>query len=197
MSVDLFNFDILPTPKDIKKLRLWAQENFRRIQSAFANIPSFDQIVMPSGGIILWSGAVANIPTGWALCDGSDGTPDLRDRFIVGAGSTYAVADTGGASSVTLDTAKIPAHTHVFTGDATGSGGGHTHGYSDSGSSSIDVTDDGTSQVSVADDTTGTPTTDSSGAHTHTVTGTNASTGGGAAHENRPPYYALAYIMRL
>ena len=55
------------------------------------------------------------IPTGYALCDGGNGTPDLRDRFVVGAGTTYAVADTGGAASVTLTEAEIPAHTHTYS----------------------------------------------------------------------------------
>ena len=50
----------------------------------------------PSGGIVMWSGSVASIPSGWLLCDGTNGTPDLRNRFIVGAGSTYAVGATGG-----------------------------------------------------------------------------------------------------
>ena len=51
----------------------------------------------PVGGIIMWSGTIAAIPTGWALCNGSNGTPDLRDRFVIGAGSTYAVGATGGS----------------------------------------------------------------------------------------------------
>jgi len=60
------------------------------------------------GFICLWSGSIANIPAGWHLCDGTMGTPDLRDKFIIGAGSTYGVGDTGGESS----------HNHTFTGDA-------------------------------------------------------------------------------
>ena len=54
--------------------------------------------LLPAGGIILWSGAVDAIPAGWVLCDGENSTPDLRDRFVVGAGGGYAVGDTGGAS---------------------------------------------------------------------------------------------------
>ena len=54
---------------------------------------------VPKGGIIKWSGAVADIPGGWALCDGTNGTPDLRNRFIVGAGDTYNPNDTGGSLS--------------------------------------------------------------------------------------------------
>lgn len=63
---------------------------------------------LPSGIILLWFGAIGNIPAGFLLCDGNNGTPDLRDRFIVGAGSTYSVDDTGGAVN----------HNHGFTGDS-------------------------------------------------------------------------------
>lgn len=63
------------------------------------------------GVICMWSGAIVDILAGWHLCDGAQGTPDLRDRFIVGAGSSYNPGDTGGADS----------HSHSFTGD------GHTH----------------------------------------------------------------------
>ena len=82
--------------------------------------------LVPPGGIILWSGAIVDIPSGWYLCDGNNGTPNLRDRFVIGAGSTYGVGVTGGASSVTLTSANIPAHTHSFSG-TTDSGGGHSH----------------------------------------------------------------------
>jgi len=74
----------------------------------------------PSGGIIIWSGSVASIPSGWYLCNGSNGTPDLRDRFVVGAGSTYAVADTGGSAN-----AIVVSHSHTATSTVTDPG--HTH----------------------------------------------------------------------
>lgn len=64
------------------------------------------------GIICLWSGAIVDIPAGWSLCDGGGGRPDLRDKFVIGAGDTYAPDDTGGAVN----------HTHAFTGD------GHDHG---------------------------------------------------------------------
>lgn len=66
---------------------------------------------VPSGGIVIWSGAIVDIPNGFVLCDGNNGTPDLRNRFIVGAGDTYAVNASGGSSS----------HTHAFTSN------GHNH----------------------------------------------------------------------
>ena len=62
---------------------------------------------VPVGGIIMWSGATNAIPSGWALCDGNNGTPNLQDKFIVGAGSSYAVDATGGSADATL-----VSHTH-------------------------------------------------------------------------------------
>ena len=67
-----------------------------------------DEVV---GSIGLWSGTVVSIPPGWHLCDGTNGTPDLTDKFVVGAGTTYNPSDTGGSEF----------HTHDFTGD------GHDH----------------------------------------------------------------------
>jgi len=78
--------------------------------SASATIQTYDNLygipssvaaasAVPSGGIIAWSGSIGSIPTGYVICNGSNGTPDLRDRFIVGAGNTYSVGNTGGFTS--------------------------------------------------------------------------------------------------
>lgn len=169
------------------------------------------QDILPKGAIIMWSGSVSSIPNGWALCDGNNGTPDLRNRFIVGAGGEYAVGDTGGAKEVTLTVDEIPAHTHSGT---TGSAGSHTHSASTNSTGSHTHTYTryssrpasmigsgqgwgGTSSVntSSAGAHTHTVTVQSAGAHTHSFT--TDSTGGGKAHENRPPYYALCFIMKL
>lgn len=79
--------------------------------------------LIPSGFIGLWSGAANAIPAGWLLCNGSNGTPDLRDRFVVGAGNTYAVSQTGGATSTNPTTTTNGLHTHT---GATGAAGGVT-----------------------------------------------------------------------
>jgi microcystin-dependent protein len=186
--------------------------------------------ILPVGGIILWSGSVAAIPANWALCDGTSGTPNLMDRFVVGAGSTYAVAATGGAATVTLDDTQIPAHSHTADGNLTAaSAGAHTHtgttsnksltgsatyiaetwanfgvgsgiiskegGYGNDGTPDhTDSSSTGKLNIDASHDHTF--TTASGGAHTHDITGSTANTGGGLAHENLPPYYALAYIMR-
>lgn len=93
---------------------------------------AFVTAAIPAGVILLWSGSIASIPSGWLLCNGTSGTPDLRDRFVVGAGSTYAVGATGGATTVTLSTTNLPSHTHTIA--ASGNTGtesqGHTHTFS-------------------------------------------------------------------
>jgi len=110
---------------------------------------------MISGGIILWSGAIVNIPSGFVLCDGNNGTPDLRDKFIVGAGNGYAVGANGGNVN----------HTHAFTGD------GHSHSISPGGAIQI-------------------------GANYNSVTAAQVAAGTTDSEDGRPPYYALAYIMK-
>jgi microcystin-dependent protein len=159
------------------------------------------QDFFPSGGIIIWSGSAASIPSGWFLCDGANGTPNLRDRFVVGAGSTYAVGDTGGAATITLSTSDIPSHTHTFSA-TTSTDGSHDHdmsfeagseasgGYTNLNGFLVPINDNLYGNI------TNTSAVQSAGSHSHTVSGTTAAAGSGGAHENRPPYYALAYIMK-
>lgn len=84
---------------------------------------NLNSVGFPSGAIVIWSGAANNIPSGWKLCDGSNNTPDLRNRFVVGAGNTYAVNATGGEATHTLTTNEMPGHTHSVSGSV----GSHTH----------------------------------------------------------------------
>jgi microcystin-dependent protein len=85
-----------------------------------------------TGMILLWSGSIASVPSGWALCDGTNGTPNLRDRFVIGAGSTYAVNATGGSATATLATTNLPSHTHSISASGTtgNQSNGHTHTFS-------------------------------------------------------------------
>lgn len=135
---------------------------------------------LPSGVIVIWSGASSAIPAGWYLCNGTNGTPDLRDRFVVGAGSTYVVGNTGGSKD-----AIVVAHTHTGT---TNTSGAHTHtiplqaNLIRNGSDERDGASNGTTQTS------------SAGEHSHTFT--TASTGSSGTNANLPPYYALCYIMK-
>lgn len=122
---------------------------------------------IPSGLIAMWSGAANKIPSGWVLCNGFNGTPDLRDRFIVGAGSSYSVGAKGGSDTVTLTVDQMPSHNHksmVSYGKNTGNGTIFPY-------------------ASVYEYTY---------AHPEVV----QSTGGSQSHENRPPYYALCFIMK-
>lgn len=157
----------------------------------FANDP------IPLGSIIMWSGSVASIPAGWALCDGTNGTPNLLNRFIVGAGDSYAVGDTGGADNVTLTTAQIPSHTHTGVTNTTGA---HTHVVNNT-AGGVKTPPDSSGSSSIPSEGSwgfykyNNTTTTSSGSHFHTFT--TEPTGDGEAHENRPPYYALAYIMKV
>lgn len=69
---------------------------------------------VPLGTIVIWSGTAEDIPDGWALCDGQDGRPDLRDKFVLGAGTAHAVGATGGEETHTLTVEEMPSHIHLI-----------------------------------------------------------------------------------
>jgi hypothetical protein len=135
---------------------------------------AFVQATLPSGVIVMWSGSVASIPSGWYLCNGSNSTPDLRNRFIVGAGSTYAVAATGGSTD-----AVVVSHTHSVVDP------GHVH-------SAIVGTGfvAGGLRGQTTGDYFGGPTTSATTGITIDFNGVSPT------NANLPPYYALAYIMK-
>jgi hypothetical protein len=130
---------------------------------------------IPAGGIFLWSGSIGSIPAGYVLCNGSNGTPDLRDRFVVGAGSTYSVDAIGGSAN-----AIVVSHTHTVTDP------GHTHGVA---GPSATVPTSGTQAYFPGATTNVISGSANTGISINTsgVSGTNA---------NLPPYYALCYIMK-
>jgi microcystin-dependent protein len=190
-----------------------------------ANFTKIDQFLVPKGVILLWSGAVDDLPDGWALCDGQNNTPDLRNRFLVGAGGDYEPDDTGGSNTVLLTEAQVPAHAHTVDLQ-TAAAGGHTHTatvtpagahshrpegnagnfFRQGAGGPISGIQNGNSFVGgITTHGQTAPVADHSHAvalepasnHAHAVTGQTDSYGGGVAHENRPPYYALAYIMKL
>tara|TARA_B100001250_G_scaffold207575_1_gene178208 strand:+ start:1603 stop:2808 length:1206 start_codon:yes stop_codon:yes gene_type:complete len=175
----------------------------------------------PTGGIIMWSGSIANIPSGWALCDGQNSTPDLRDRFIVGAGSgagsNYNVASIGGSTD-----AVVVEHNHANGSLGTNSTGSHSHTVSASGNAATDSRNVYTSYLGqlvaggtsyLGDSGGGSSsgdkgyhahnfsvsvggTTNSTGDHSHSVTGNTDNEGQTATNKNLPPYYALCFIMK-
>lgn len=125
----------------------------------------------------------------WHLCDGTNGTPDLRNRFIYG-GDGKNNGTTGGEASVTLTKEKIPAHSHTASETEAGS---HTHTIT----TFFDGGNDHYNNVSCSytEYRKGTATVNASGSHTHNITIGN--TGGGQPHNNMPPYYVLAFMMKL
>jgi hypothetical protein len=145
----------------------------------------------PSGGIIMWSGTIATIPSGWLLCDGSNSTPDLRNKFIIGAFSddsgtakttvTGSPTQTGGTKD-----AIVVSHTHTATSTVTDPGHNHTA----AGTRAPPFETGGNANFTNGTVTTSTATTGI------TVATTNASAGSSGTDQNLPPYYALAYIMK-
>lgn len=129
---------------------------------------------LPAGAIIIWSGSVASIPSGWQLCDGTNGTPDLRDRFVVGArldsggvaktNVSGALTQTGGEAYHTLTIAEMPAHTHSYR---------WWNAWYFSGSSEL------------------------AAKGSYNDNAQTGSAGGGQPHNNLPPYYALCFIMKI
>ena len=84
--------------------------------------------LVPAGTIMMWSGSIASIPAGWYLCNGGNGTPNLQNSFVIGAGSSYGVGATGGSTSVTLSTGNMPSHNHTGSGTTAGQNAFHSHG---------------------------------------------------------------------
>lgn len=149
---------------------------------------------VPKGSIIPWYGDKANIPNGFALCDGTKGTPDLRNRFLVGAGNAYKVSDIGGKDKVMLEESDVAKHRHLM----------FVPGYKSLGRDYFYQSLTNSTYVSVS----GNPARGSC-EEKYNMVAANSSTvpsigltgyaGNGVptAHENRPPYYALYYIMKL
>jgi len=160
-----------------------------------------------TGMIILWYGNTGNIPTGFVLCNGSNSTPDLRDRFVVGAGSGYSPGNSGGNSSVTLSTSQLPSHNHsvsvsgtTSTKSLTGDITKISECYNVAGAATGVFTKKSTGNSPVTGSSSNSPTAgvdfDASHDHTFSASGTSGNEGSGSAIENRPPYYALCYIMK-
>ena len=137
---------------------------------------------IPTGLISLWYGSIGSVPTGWYLCDGTNGTPDLRDRFIVGAGNTYAVTASGGSTD-----AIVVTHTHT----ATSTDSGHTHNLVATSGASLNG---GGSQT--IPQTPSNNTTFTSNSSTANISTTINNAGVSGTNANLPPYYALAYVMK-
>lgn len=144
--------------------------------------------LVPTGCIMMWSGSIGTIPSGWLLCDGTAGTPNLVNRFIVGAGSTYGVGSTGGSAD-----AIVVSHNHTATATSVVTDPGHSHGVAiytagGPGADTNTIVALG-SGIAYATSVVGTGVTVATSA-------TVNSSGASGTNANLPPYYALAYIMK-
>ena len=141
-----------------------------------------------TGMIMIWYGSSGAVPTGWAICDGTSGTPNLQNKFVVGAGGSYAINTTGGSANATL-----PSHSHTGT---TNAGGAHNHTIPHylvqavGGTGDIDRDNEYQQWKALPGQSTG-----SIGNHTHSFT--TSTVGTSATNANLPPYLALYYIMKL
>lgn len=202
------------------QIRAVASATTSTVLSAYGNIDAAAQgkilqngfDLVPPGTVVMWYGAVngsgyplmgATANTNWHICDGTVGTPDLRERFIVGAGGDnpsvsgsgyagYPGNSAGGENFHVLTTGEMPAHVHSASCSTDGS---HTHTYNDHTVTREDVNGSNFNNQGISGIPDDQRTTDASGDHSHTIT--INSTGGGGAHENRPPFFALIYIMKL
>lgn len=133
----------------------------------------------------MWSGNITKIPYGWQLCDGTNGTPDLRDRFVVGAGSHYNINSIGGEDFHTLTVSEMPSHNHNGYSSMAGN---HSH-LTGSITDGTHIAGGGSFQFAFMNQYTA-----PAGEHNHIISITNK--GDSQPHENRPPYYALAFIIK-
>ena len=181
--------------------------------------PGGSDASVPSGVIVAWSGLISAIPSGFVLCNGSNGTPDLRNRFLIGASSDttvtsstfagitlgsvsgYAKRSGGNKDATLVSHSHTLSHTHTFSGSVTG--GTHSHTYIDqyvvinNGYRPWPASNNDCAQRNV--------NTSGSGSHSHSISGTTGnpsntgtnSQGSSATNANLPPYYALCYICLL
>ena len=150
--------------------------------------------ILPIGSIIMFNGAASNIPEGWHICDGTEGTPNLIGSFIKAAATS---GETGGETQIQLATDNIPNHTHsVLTSTlTTSSSGAHTHTYT----APVKCSSNNASDKDIME-TSSTQDTSSAGEHTHTVNVSQiqlSSVGSGTPLDWEPKYYSLIYIMKI
>jgi len=155
---------------------------YDNISGILTQIPSSSPSSVPSGCILIWSGSTGSIPSGFVICDGTNGTPDLRNSFILGAGNSYTVGQTGGSTDAIVvthnhtatSTVTDPGHLHVITGSNVAGGfAAGSNGYQNTG-----TTNSATATTGI------------------TVATTTANSGTSGTNANMPPYYALAYIQK-
>ena len=177
----MIKFDFLKSASLVTGLtKIWAGVNDTVTELATAGAS------LPSGLIAIWKGSTSTIPDGWVLCDGQNGTPDLRDKFVLGAGNSYSVGNTGGEETHALTVGEMPSHSHNTTysirttllrSSTRLDGAGYytdrnEYVYSANNASEAYAYEFAYGESIISD------------------------TGGNSAHNNMPPYYALCFIMK-
>jgi len=156
---------------------------------------------IPSGCILIWSGSVGSVPTGFVLCDGTNSTPDLRNSFVLGAGNAYSVGQTGGSTDAIVvshtHTATVtdPTHAH-FLANTDNPVAGSSSNLSASNYETRSAYFSGAYEAYALQGSSTTPTVGLTSSASTGITVSNASAGTSGTNQNLPPYYALAYIMK-
>lgn len=145
--------------------------------------PRLQLEVIPKGIIEIFVGLLVNIPQGWRLCDGANGTPDLRERFVRGVASTITEPGmTGGLDDVTLTSSEIGPHNHTVTA--------YSHSHQFTGATTVGT--GGIRRTTTGIETDTKVTTSNSPPNQNLI-----ANGGGGSHENKPPFFQIAYIMKI
>lgn len=157
---------------------------------------------VPKGAILMWSGREDQLPPGWKLCDGQDGRPDLRGRFVLGSGRNRKVGDKDGAEQYTLTIAQMPTHNHGGTEvdgphrhEIVAQSGDRAFGGGPVGPFSKKTQNETPHQVAPDNTFKGRSEmwTNTDGAHSHQI----KDQGGGKPYPVMPPYFVLAFIIRV
>jgi len=182
---------------DIEAIRTLAdtskklQEGKYTVSGNLTVLGSFNYL--PKGTIVAY--AYPTAPQGWAICNGQNGTPNLTNRFIYGAGNKQ-INNTGGSETVKLDDTQIPSHAHKVNG-STSANGNHSHSFGVGGGGGSSGGGRGTTSGYTCGSCAFNANTDGNGNHSHTFNVTSEKTGGNQAHDNMPPFFVLNYIMKL
>lgn len=157
-----------------------------------SNFGGFEDDRLPAGHIIMWGGAYDNIPSGWVICDGNNGTPDMRHKFVKGSSSATASLGTVGQDSYSLSTAQLPSHDHAGNTSTTGS---HRHEFNKNNSNPYDDWSGAENFGMAQSYSDGDRGMSDEGGHSHNAP--TFSTGSGASIDNKPAFYELVFIQRV
>ena len=179
-------------------------DTYDNIAGIITAIPTTSPAV-PSGCILIWSGSVGSIPSGFVICDGTNSTPDLRNSFILGAGNSYTVGQTGGATDAVLvshthtATVSDPSHNHAISSSVTDPGHYHTNVYTPGSGATYGFVGANpylSLSQSTSTNTTGISVSTSISPATTGISVANSTVGVSGSGANMPPFYALAFIMK-